>query len=203
MRRHSGFLPHRLIFRGISAWAADRNCPLLSRSLGGSRAGWSRFAREESRVSFYCLFGEGKPHLLGGPGPAVRVFQKILGPTANAMDRFGHLAVCVRAPPGCVRVCACVPSWRAPHLGVCGCWHPGSHMWPWPYLSGAAFARRGLEFSTQSCKPGIAMISSSRGTNECQTPAKASSIGTAPHRPGTPGSEKAKASPSVAWQWHP
>lgn len=59
-------------------------------------------------MSFYCLFGEGKPHLLGGPGPAVRVFQKILGLTTNVMDRFGHLTVCVRAPPGCVRVCACV-----------------------------------------------------------------------------------------------
>lgn len=84
-------------------------------------------------MSFYCLFGEGKPHLLGGPGPAVRVFQKILGLTANVMDRFGHLTVCVRAPPGCVRVCACV---RA--LLACA---PSGYVWvlaPWlPHMATA------------------------------------------------------------------
>lgn len=109
--------------------------------------GLPQFAREKSLVSFYCLFGE---------GPTVCVFQKILDLTTNVMDKFGHLGVRT-----------CVSCWRAPHLGVCGCWHPGSHIWPWSYLSGAAFARRGLGFSTQSCKPEIATISSSRWTRVC------------------------------------
>lgn len=48
----------------------------------------------------------------------MRVFQKILGLTANVMDRFGHLTVCVRTPPGC---CACVCV-RACPLGVRPIW---------------------------------------------------------------------------------
>lgn len=106
-------------------------------------------------MSFYCLFGEGKSHLLGGPGPTVCVFQKILGLMANVMDKFGHLGVSCVCPVG-VRL-----TW------VCGCWHPDSHRRPRSYLSGAAFARRGLEFSTQSRKPEIAMMSSSCWTDVC------------------------------------